>query len=646
MITLFHNIYIITIYSDGVNQKKAEDNKPSVIISSDDEIYEAVEKPEEDKAVELIEDDEGEISGDKGRTEDENTDEEDVDEEDEIEDDEESEEDENRGEDEETTEEEEEITKPDKRSKKLSKEKDKRVKKIKGWQKGITIGVIAIIVIFAVINIDLIDSSNEDKDFSVKLLERKIGDSTKYKVTGTLLIKNQNGILTQETTIGPVKIIEINLNIKGDGETNFVGTPNVNNGFQVSHKVLDTRIWQNIDMDGIAKTDSSLVNDIELEGDIYTHETLYQDLNTNNTIKSNTKNYLNFSYLDENLKSKDVVYTYPELEENNDFDFNDVYVNRTFQKGDEGVETISDSTITWKVGDSIEKINNKKALKIRVTVDEGTMNRNGIESFYADLWIANEYSLPLKIDINTNSKKDGNDTTLSYTAVISDFKKGTEEIPYGSCTSGLSETQHFLELHPESELEKLEDYIPPQGTKIFSPSFNATDAIEVGNRSPRFKKYLIENENAYVVNGHYNETYSDDIWNLTFGDKGNTNGYYINVTDSKIKNDGPISLKDLDIKNSKTEYNPLLTFSSGESIFSADEMIRNEMGTDFNGLNFGVRTNMESSEFDITSAFFETTNIDYAYYLEKDDGTFRTAINAESGRIMFVWIHEGDSISF
>ena len=642
-----------------MSQNKAEKGISSVKISVDDEVIDVVEKKEDGSGIELIDEKENNETDksdfneksieDKDSKDEEDSDFSDEDEEKSTEFEEEEEtEDESDDYDEVEDTDKEGIEKPEKNKKKLKKQKKEKGKNKKIMIIGI---IVAFIIIFAFVGTDSFKSSNENGNFSVKVKDRKIGDSVKYSISGDLYVSNQKGLMERKIGTVTVKITDVDVNLKGNAGTEFVGVTEAKNGFQNPHKCLKTSLFQKIDFDGIAHTDNPLKDEVEINGDIDTFETLLVDLNTNLTIQSVTKSYINISAdTGDSSKSRDKIYSYPQLKEQKDFDFNEIYLNRTFEKGDKGEEQVSDSTISWEVT-QIEKINGVKSIKIHITIDKATMNNQNIESFYSNIWISNDFSLPVKIEINAKGKNGDNNYELSYIAEFNDFEKGEDKIPYNSCSYSVDQNQHFENMHKDSEIEQFNDYIPSQGdiNKPFSPNFNATQAIETGKKSNDFKDFLENNPNSYVVYGFYNETDNDKgIWNLSFGTKGGTKGYFINVSENKILNEGEISFSELDliIENSKSEIGSFLTFSSSENIFYQEEKIRSEMEKGFDGLNFGVQTNLKSPEFDLNSLFFEATKIKYAYFLEKDDDSFRTAMDAENGRLIFIWHHEGDSLSF
>lgn len=522
--------------------------------------------------------------------------------------------------------------------------KPRKIKYLKN-KKFISILIIFLIIIFGFVSANFLqNSNNNEKNFSVKIKEKKIGDSASYKVTSTFFISNNKGILTKKIGEIDVKIKDIDLDLKGTAYTKFEGTIDTKNGFQRTHKTLKSRVWQELDLNGKAYTNNPMVKEVELDGNIDTYETLFSDLNTNTTIQSQTKFYLNISAdTGDEIKSEDIFYSWPDLNKN--LDFSEIFLNRTFKLGDFGEENVDEALVSWKAVD-IEKVGNHKTLKIHITLDKGTMDKNRIKNFFANLWIANGFSLPLKIEISAKwIDEKGNDFSLSYLAEISDFEEGNEDIPYGTCSYGYSKNQHFISQHKDAEINKIGEYVPVQGSKPFLPKFNASKAIETAKRSSEFSNYLKKNPDAYVVYGFYNETYTA-IWNLTFGEKGEDFGYYVNVTEKGVKNEGEISFSklDLEVENSKSELGNLLTFSSSENIFLQNDIIRNEMGNDYNGLSFGIHSFMTSPKFDINSMFFKTTKLNYAYFLEKDDGTFSSAMDAKNGSIIYLWKHEGDKL--
>jgi len=139
------------------------------------------------------------------------------------------------------------------------------------------------------------------------------------------------------------------------------------------------------------------------------------------------------------------------------------------------------------------------------------------------------------------------------------------------------------------------------------------------------------------------------VWNLTFGTKDSDNGLNIVISES-----GSISVENVTIDvppNSTDDFDPLLSFASSEDILlNYDDkeffnlIFDNNNKIDFNNLNYGIGTNLEYPNVDITSIWFiEHTRYCYLItYNERNNNQqriVRVALDAETGQLLFYWDH-------
>jgi hypothetical protein len=167
--------------------------------------------------------------------------------------------------------------------------------------------------------------------------------------------------------------------------------------------------------------------------------------------------------------------------------------------------------------------------------------------------------------------------------------------------------------------------------------------------SAGLQNYLNDHNDAYVIDGYFNDTQDDPpLWNITYGEKGEEAAYYVVVEDGgSIRDDGQITVSE--VENSTLDFDPVLSFSSGEQVFLKDEDVDEEiyLGTSeplwYNGVNYGARTDIIYPTISLTiSMTIERTG--YGYYINKDDGTFFSAVDAINGQLIYVWMHRGDDI--
>ena len=361
------------------------------------------------------------------------------------------------------------------------------------------------------------------------------------------------------------------------------------------------------------------------------------------------------------FSSTDHLRSYPHLREKPAvFRVEDLSPDRTFKVGDSQLEILGEVAYHWEVVNATN-VNGYPALTIdvEIDVDDETIEPYTISEFDMQLYITNGIPFPIKTHVY-GVVEDGEGTTIEvlYDSVIQDdgFEEGTTLIPFGTCPGdGTEEHYPFRDDDFEFVNWTLSDYFPKKGSGEWSfDNFTPQEAFNyAATSSTAFQNYLLTNPDAYVINGYYNETQANPLWNLTFGELGDTEGYYVVVEDTgsgfSFVDQDTLTLPEL--MNTTADLNPVLSFSASEAVFKDDQVVNDDAFDAlgdlalYDGYNYGVRANVIYPSISITvSLALERT--EYAYYLEKEDGSLLAGVDAMNGQLMYVWDHEGDDIPF
>ncbi len=495
----------------------------------------------------------------------------------------------------------------------------------------------------------------------------KIGDDYTYDVNGSVDVENEDGLWTGSSGPGTFTLKNVHIDYEGYMLSRVEGVTSQEDGFGESHQTLERYNFEDVELEGTvsgtlttesppATIDSTLPIQ---DGSLEVTERDYTDLTTNKTIFSDTDSYLIISagsgfevWSDDHLRSYSNLREKPAV-----LRIEDLSPDRSFKMDDGQTIRVGGISYTWGV-ESVTNIKGYPALGIEIDIDVTTKRENNIEEFEMWLWITNNIPLPIKTYIYTQISYEGTTTTILYNNEIQQngFQRGTIDIPYGDCLAS-SPDDHYHFRNPGHEFLSWDsgEYIPDLGSGGSSlEDFPPQDAIAFAEtNSGGFQDYLASYPNAYVIDGHYNETENNPLWNLTFGKEGEGKGYYVVVEESggsyNIKDEKEIDVSEP--RNSTSDFDTVLSFSASEQIFEGDEDINdsafNSQGNvRFNhGVAYGVKANMIYPSISLTiSLTMESTN--YAYYLDKEyqGGSFSAAVDAINGQLIYVWKHDGDDI--
>jgi hypothetical protein len=386
-----------------------------------------------------------------------------------------------------------------------------------------------------------------DENFEVNVPEAKLGDEVYYNYDTYIEWAGEN------TSSGD--FWRIILDINGDLENKIPTTPeNKKDGFYVSHKTVRTyqRTKATFDLTYEDQdTDEPLV--IHGSGDIERSE--FMDLTTQSTIAIETEASVEVSQtfqVDVPIKYSGKLRSYPDpkisaVETMDDLIFKNnqtlsIGKNGTFQQAaDIGVVFNFPFTITQKYNWTVEDggdIGGVDTLMINVS----TKFFEFLE-FKRQIWVANEISEPAKIFLRTNYSYTNYETdyseylTLEQSREMTSYKRGTKDIPWGSCETSefIDPKDHFSKLHPMGEFTDW-DFIPESAVEAddfedssfdLAPEAAAQFAIE---NSEGLEELMNDHSWDVIVNrAKYNITRDaqdksdpDDKagnfqWNMTFG---------------------------------------------------------------------------------------------------------------------------------
>jgi len=490
---------------------------------------------------------------------------------------------------------------------------------------------------------------------------KMIGDNATYSTRGWAIIDGDLYTFHNPVPIGgvsEVKIQHIDLNYNGPMVSTVNNITSQDDGYSVMHQTLHRAIVENLVFTANA-TSNVASTPITIKGKENMNQQVYVDLRTNQSIKTVLSSTMQTDpimmgpiQLSKGMTSKDDLRTYPDLATvDSQVSIEDLFAERTLNTGDpntlHGQITKGQSpdmvTYSWKY-DGTDNIYKRPAIHLNVTIDGNTMARLGLTALFVDVWITNDLPTYVKMHTYVAGQSGNNTYKADNTQDISSFKAGETKIT-GTCNASHYDTVHPLSLFAAFNMT------PPVGdtsksSELFSPREAMLQAL---NQSSGFRAYM-GSGSPYAITGNYSEK-SGPSWNLTFGKKGDTEGYNIIVT-SVGKGSYNVYSKQVSVdspKINRDDIRSVVTLSSAETIFHSDtktaETVFSGNKVDYSKANWLLNADTPYPDLDFTFTSISATEIKYTYFLSKpgssSQSSYNVALNAMDGQLMFAEEHSG-----
>jgi len=481
-----------------------------------------------------------------------------------------------------------------------------------------------------------------------------VGDVGEYDVSGELNVTNQDGLATVvHPEYGKVSVLDFSADVAGTATTSILSASVTSDGFLQSHQTYTERSEQSLELDGTADTDIGVR--FGMDGTLDSTSDSFIDLTTNVTVKTRTVSDIDLRLVgtSTHVRSKDNVTAYPDLRaRDTGLKIDKIKPSHYFGTNDTSPYThregFTDYILTVQ---KAENVFGRPSLKVNVTVDSYTKDLNGLRSFYTEIWVAQGISMPVRTHVYVEAREGHNETRADITMEMTGFTRGTSSPDYNAC-AGQGADHYYSSVGQRNAAYSAEfaplARIPAQGQmpSIVPAGFNASAALSFaqGNSTP-LNDYLTAHPDAYLVFSQFNSTALADAWNLTFGEPGQTSGYYVVVKGAtlgtSIDSEGSIAVDPP--SNSSASLGPILSYSAAEQVLLDDPEVQGLFGSTLNTAFtvLGTRTNESSLSLSLSGAF-TARRTPFVFYLEKKDGSARAVVDAQTGQMVYVLEHDGD----
>ncbi|UCH89219.1 MAG: hypothetical protein JSV49_00800 [Thermoplasmata archaeon] len=248
---------------------------------------------------------------------------------------------------------------------------------------------------------------------------------------------------------------------------------------------------------------------------------------------------------------------------------------------------------------------------------------------------------------------DGNTVVMNYANQLKGYTAGSTSISSQECNEEFDSNNHYPVVYSDMDSTLASDFADDWNYLPSLKKSNLTNSFEAFSPDNAMTSYILplsgvndylnNYPEAYVTTAYCNRTDGELIWNVTFGSKDEPNGYNVLVSESGVKYD---MAKTIDPpRNGTDDLWPVLTFAGSEYIFKNldDDDINVNIFTggsiNFDSASYGITADLSYPTVDFTSVTnFQTQKL--AYYAATKDGSFITALDAETGQLLFKLKHE------
>ncbi len=496
------------------------------------------------------------------------------------------------------------------------------------------LGVIGVIILIILSATGIYLLGSDDSDVVVNVPELRKGDEARYTVTGNLDIRDAgNDPIADEITSGSIDLKGSSMNVK------VVGIETVTDGFYHDYPALKTNTFNTWKIAGWVQTES--YQKVDIDGTIHLSNDAYRNGET--ILLSDIEATTNIDASDsmglytKSINSEDDLRTYSSVSGNLQGRIDTIIHQKDLKKGMNGEFTEGEVKYHWEVIGN-EKVYDTDCVVMEFKVIEPLPEHLAYQSL--KLSLSNKHPFPVKTELKLTTTKQGR-ITLKYTMTMNRFNRGKVALDIPSDT--INGTSPYL------EKETMELY-PPTGSRE-----NTSIGLEIEiaheravDESSGLQDYLNSHEDAYLVQGIYNET-DGPHWNFTYSYPDATDGYVVLVTESEVDDKGEMPLSEagawLEVPSPAPDT--VLTWAGAEQVLKHDDEVKDNTfigeGIRFDECNLRVRTRLYQPSVDLVSMFASAPRVDYGYVLVKKDYEFAAGVDANTGQLLFVYTHSGDS---
>lgn len=555
--------------------------------------------------------------------------------------------------------------------------------------------------IFITINYKWKDGSRREfsnsKEFDVRpmvveVIPEKLDQMARFDTHGKVALRDLNIQYSDD-----IKIKDIDLDVTTNfDDTSYnpartvtsVDTEHID-GLGRMNKVFEKKEVYNLLMEGTATASGTSESEFEISGDLQAERSELISYYYNKTVYSSS--YSDFrlqlnnpvQFINGEFSSTDRLSVFHDITKpSSTFRLENLRDDKTFISNMEpGFQTFGETYYTYDVK-GVELINvtgmiDQPTIKLKIIIDDGTMDRSGLEAFFMELWIASSYSVPVQSRIYfIRDNEDGSQVEVDLYQTLVQYVGDGLAIVYGLDANKPKGNFSTYADQPGNQEFADEfttwDTVPAMGKMSSSISEytpeTALAQIQSGDTSTAWDNYVEYREDVFLINGALTKDTSQQLsWDMMFGQKGDSEYFSATVTAPKPGVDGTETggTENVDaVGFGPSELGSLLTFSGMEGILkdmrtsfsnetllasACDDIFNNDDNFDLAQFQVGVDSEILMPSLDFTSTT-QVPQVDYAFIiknnpqtedLNKENGNeiYTIAINAKTGQLVYVWEH-------
>ena len=493
----------------------------------------------------------------------------------------------------------------------------------------------------------------------ITLPEKKDGMGAIYNLFSTIIYSDPEGIPLFSDEKKNIVVTDVELDGEGKQEVEIVFPgEEIEDGFLIYHDVYGryVTVKQNITGNATVEYSGPFVEPgktkMYLKGSADINNKNYFDLTTKEVIKSELHSIVDlFSEYDEQTSYKmtdDIINYQDRSVPSINIDITEIRENRTFKLGDKEPGGVGGLHYMWSI-DEIDNVRNTPTLKVNVKLDKELLASYGITYHTMHLWIANGTALPVKFHLNMVQEDD--DSTFSVDLmgemILSSYESGDRLLSDLQCDSDHNVTRWDEKDADLGNSFSEMKYVPATGEDIETfNGFTIEDAMGIVEGDDGFITYMDAHPKAFGIDSRFSQTDGGMLWNITFGEKGSTDG--INFL---VYEDDSLTSRTVDtgeVTRDSSNLGEVLDYGGAVSIFrqhsTIKEVFYNNGELDLPFTTMGAGTSLPTLSIE---AFYtgNVNNLDFGFFLtnttETGEGSTdnMAVLNGRTGQILYVMDH-------